>query len=269
MKILAGRREDILRRKADYEARLEEYNKKSKEQSDRFRKAEQDVLEPVRSEVLDRLSKYSALSFDVRAKRNWSSRGRGEGIEVRVECDEHRKFEDDSALSWDYTVSLNADGEVTSETGSWSGLKATTKEQLTSLRQTVDALEELNNMDWKSLLDKTMPDYKDYYDPDLRKPDREDFEEELKAADLEELVGQNKFIEVEPFESSGYRGPIYLKLIRETPSQYEVMIAPQYVVDEGRLAEFNESHSKYTQRVRKSSVKPKIRNGETHIVDIS
>lgn len=255
MKITASRKDDILKRKAQYEAELAEYEAAEAEDHRRLNEAEDAIIAPIEEFLESELSNYPALHFDVRVERGYRSQNQG-GVQVRILCNQHMHFNDDIALAWEYSVSLDADGNVQKESSSWSGLSAVTAEQMESLKQTVAALEWLNSIDWKSIIDVKMPKYKDYFDPNRKRPEREDFESQLQEAELEEYIGTNTFIKCQNWgESCPYRGDVWIQLLRETPSQYECRIISDWVFrdrsDLGDVVELG-----YVQRVRKTSVKP-------------
>lgn len=258
MRITAGKREDILRRKAEYDAQVAEYDARNKAARQKMRDDEQAAVAPLKEKLESDLSMWDTLEFDVRVERDWglgsSDSAKGDTLEVHVNCNEHRKFNDNVALSWSYHVKLRG-GEIQAETSSWSGMKATTREQLDSLRETLYALEYLNRLDWKKLLATTLPDVMSYYKDVGKRPERQDFDAELMQAEVEELIGTNKIIRVKPWESAPYRGDMYLKIMSETASQYKVIIIPAYTVESGRAEQFLAEHT-YENRVRKSSVRP-------------
>lgn len=258
-KITADKREDILKRKAEYEAKLAEYEADRDERDRKFDTAEYDVMNPIKERLESDLSVFNLLQFVVRVERYY----RGKGVRVSIQCDEDRN-EDSVALAWSYDVSLTKDGEVKRESSSWSGMSAVTPEQVASLKQTVEAVEYLLNLDWASLLDVTLPEYSDYYAGALPEPKRENFDAELREAELERYIGTDTLILVNNFESSGYHGKeVYVRIIRETPSQYICNIFHPY-----ELSSFEEQGRKledrYTQRVKKSNIVPVVKDG--HLV---
>lgn len=267
MKITASRKDEILQRKAKYEEDLAAYNARHDESDRRYTAALNDVMNPVQQYLERKLSRYSALQFDVRVNTNYKF-GRGtEGLRVDINCNDRVKFEDTVALAWSFAVELDSDGNVLKSTSSWSGLKATTEEQLTSLRQTLAALEWLNDADWSEILDKTLPNFYDYYDRNDKRPEREDFDQQLKEAEIEEMIGENKAILVTNWgESCPYRvGQVYVQILGETPSQYRISCVPSYRYfnrsDDDAKQKAIESFATgngYECRVRKSSI---------HVVD--
>ena len=261
MKITSSRKDDILKRKAQYEADYAAYQERQKASDKAYREAEDAIINPIREYLERKLSRYSALKFEIDVRRGWEIRG----VDIFIRCNERNKFDEDVALAWSYDVTLNKDGTVNRKSSSWSGLSATTEAQMNSLRQTVSALEWLNDVDWADLMDVTMPDYGDYYDRNDKRPERADFERELLEAELEELVGTDTLIKVHNWESSSYKGKyVWLKLLRETPSMYNAIIIGDWVMGgvlkgyEDHKAQLRDALSReWNQiRVRKSSVKP-------------
>lgn len=168
------------------------------------------------------LKDYSLLRFDVTADYDY----RNDKVRVRVKCNEPSKREND-ALSWNFNVRLDKDGQVAKESSSWSGLKACTQEQLDSLQQCVDALVTLNGLDWAVLLDKAMPDAKEYFKRETEERNlgaRPNFREQLIEASLEECVGQDILVLGSAGENSGYRtgAEVYYLITGQSPKQYQV-----------------------------------------------
>lgn len=266
MKITCNRRDDILKRKAEYEADYNSRKARHDEQQDAYYRAERDVAELVESEVRSRLDAFRALQFDIRADRGrWGSGG----MMIRIQCNENNKFDDDVALSWSYNVEMGKEGNVTKESSSWSGLKATTEAQMESLVQTVEALKYLNSVDWSVVLNKQMPKYKDYVtesDPQYDK-DKPNFERELFEADLEEAIGANAIVKGKAGEPSGFRNgiEIYYMIHKETPAQYAVSEALGYRVDaiiaeQGKEAGIASVRDGYQYRIKKDKFAELVSN---------
>lgn len=223
MKITAGKREDILRQRDEWDAENQRRESRRQEQSKQFRQAMWEVMEPVKQEVETYLKEYPALTFEVTAESDY----RSDKIRVRIRCNDPNHFDDNVALSWNFDVGLDTEGNVLKESGSWSGLKACTETQLESLKQSVDALVMLNQLDWKMLLDKVMPEHKDYFKtPEGEQPlgQRPNFKEQLIEAAVEECVGQDILVLGSAGENSGYRtgADIYYLITSQSPKQYQV-----------------------------------------------
>lgn len=257
MKITSSRKDDILKRKAEYEQQLAEYEERQEAAGQAMAEAEEQIVGPIRDFLEQRLSTYSTLHFDVSVGRG---RFHVNGVQVNIRCNERDIFEENSALSWNYNVALDKDGNVVKESSSWSGLKATTAEQMKSLRQTVSALEFLNDIDWNSLINVDMPKFYDYYDRDDERPQRPNFEQEMNEAELEDIIGKNKAVKIKNWgESCPYRGNVYVRITKESPSQYQVDMVGAGWNDNASQEDIVDAFSRgsyRSQRVRKSNVVP-------------
>ena len=230
MKILAKKRDDILRDKAAYEAdkakRHAEYNK----QQEAYAEARYQVMSDIKSAVESELGNYvDEVRIDIQV---WDN------IEVTVDNGDNPFGP--SALSWNWGVKLDRDGNVVKDSGSWSGLSAVTLEQIQDLRNTADILEVLNNIDWKTLLNTKVLDYKDYVtmkDPSFEKPER-NYDAELKAADIEDIVGdENAAVFVGTALPDYFRGTEYVVLTKETPKRFNVVVFPESQLDRWKTGE--------------------------------
>ena len=228
MKILAKKRDDILRDKAAYEEDKARRQSQFDAQEQAWDDARHQVMDDVRSAVKSELGNHAdevKISVDA-----WDS------IEVRV--DNGDKPFGPHALSWNWSVKLDADGDVVKDSGSWSGLSAVTVEQIQDLRNTVDILEILNNTDWKTLLNTKVPDYKDYItmtNPSYEKPER-NYDAELKEADIEDIVGDaNAAVFVGNALPDYFRGNEYVTLLKETPKRFNVYVFHEGDIDDWKL----------------------------------
>lgn len=264
MKITANRKEEVLRRKAEYDAAMKAYNDDWETRRRNYQAAEREVLNPIEDTLNAELSKFSLLQFDVSADFNFGSL-----VEVRISCNEHSKFDDSVALAWSYEALLDpSTGELKRNTSSWSGMQATTRAQLDSLKQSVDALEYLLTVDWASLLNVQQPDYDKYFEGRLARPEHQDFKSELIEAELAECVGTNTLVKVHNFDSSGYGGrTVYVRIVRETPSQYVVNVLTEWTIENIRSGQ-SSLDNRYEQRVKKSKLDPVIENGELVTITI-
>ena len=261
MKITATKKEDILRRKAEYE---EDYNRRKAQHDEelhKFKEAQYAVADPVKEELEKLFAKYPSLHPIIEVDP-WGRFGSG-GMSARIRVNDNEKFHDDIALAWDYSAYIDKDGQVKRETSSWSGMQAVTAEQLVNLEQTLGALKELSTLDWKGLLDRALPEYKDYVttrDPSFER-DKPDFNKELKEAELEELVGQRKMVEVKPFQTSWYydsrfRNPdtIFVAIVKDSGSQYTIKECPKSAFKRGEAKRYFDADSMH--RVKKDSIVP-------------
>lgn len=241
--------------KADKQAWLDRQarNKAKKDAAYKdYNKARYGVLEPIKDYLEKELSKFDKLEFNINVS-DWY----GEGIEVRINCNDRKLSSEDTALAWNYQAALSSEGEVKKETGSWSGLKACTEEQLDSLRQTVSALETLNAMDWASLLKVTLPDYRDYAPTDLEDETKDyDFDDELNVQQVRELMGTGKAIRVKNYhDDNRWARDIYIAPVRETAKKFEVRTLSAYYIDNGSDPKEVFAQNKWTEPVMKSKIK--------------
>lgn len=247
MKITCTKRDDILKRKSEYEAdrasRQSKYDSQYKallaEEEKREDKLRNDVIVAIGDTSLD-------LEIDVR--------GRFENTyEIRV-SDENDKFNEDKALSWDWKVYLDKNGDVKKESSSWSGMNAVTSKNISNLKEIVRVLEILNNIDFKMLLEEiTPPNYQDYItDRNPKYETAPDFDRELMEADIEDCIGTRKGIL--GTGSKFYRGKVYHFIQRETPSSYNIWDIPAYYVEKNDVSlsdlfeKYNDSGSNYNMR---------------------
>jgi hypothetical protein len=235
---LEDKRSDILAArdawKKDFDTRKAQYNA----QEDKYEEAQKVIAKELEQLVKDEIGDTSlVLEFDVRPYGSYGAKS----YNVSIKANEWQKFDSDRALSWNWGCSLDSEGNVIKESGSWSGLNATTKEQLDDLRETLRVLDVLNNMDWKTILDDAnvrRPKAKDYFT--MKDPDYEtipDFGKQLKTASIEDAIGQDILVKGRPIKL-GSRGNSYYLIHKQTPKQTSVTEISAYNVqkaqEEGR-----------------------------------
>lgn len=259
--VTAGRREDIIKQRDAWDADFNTKKAQHETELQSWRNAIYDSVKSAQDYLEKELGKFSALSFDisvdptgkyVSGRRDWVA-------QVRIMCNERDHFAPENALSWNFDVYLDESGNPVKETGSWSGLKATTAQQLESLKQTLDALTFLNNVDWPTVLNLKVPEYTEYvHTEDPSRSTRPNFEQQLMEVDLADLVGADKVVKVENWEGSGYRGKYaWVQLVRETPNGYIVRVRGDWSDSDVRSWLRRAIDQNFaTQRMRKSSLKP-------------
>ena len=250
MRIIASRKDDIIRRRDEYDSAYNAKKSAYESEVDSWYQAQNDRLAPIKTYVEELLAPFDALTFDVRVEYTFRDM-----VRVSVQCNEYNKFEDNVALSWNYDAMLGSDGEVKKETGSWSGLKATTEAQLESLEQTLKALQALNAVNWSEVLNVGMPDFKDFVKSEHpNRSDRPDFEQELLEADIEECIGADVLIAAK--HPSGRKAGKYFMITRQTPKQYSVIELMAYELNmwrnEGTVAENIEKRKNWVHNTAKS-----------------
>lgn len=236
MKILCSKKEDILRRKAEFEEEYEKKKHRHDRQTHEYRSATVAVQESVKDQILKAIGE-TPINLDVRVRESFYRDD--VALEVYIAADENDVHGEHKALSWSWATRLDKDGNVVNETGSWSGLNATTAEQLDSLRETLRVLEILNQFDWAGVLKdagQRYPKYDDYVntkDPRYEM-ERPNFESELFDVDLEEALNEGKLVKGTDPAGRG-RGEYWYHIIKINPKTYNVAAIPGYAVDPERL----------------------------------
>lgn len=260
MKITSNRREDILKRKAEYEEDVARRVAQVEKEEREFRDAEDAVTNPVKAMLADIAAKYPRLDVEIRVERG--GRFGDHGIRVEIHVNDRDVHDTSKSLSWNYDAYIN-DGEVVRETGSWSGLNAVTPEQLEHLEQSVAFLKELANLDWMGILNKDMPKYKDYLKTDDPRYDRNkpDFDAELDQVEIEDIIGQRKMIEVKPFSTSWYYSDrlrtnpnVFVAILKDSGSQYTIIECPKRSFENGEGSKYFDANNYH--RVKKEAIKP-------------
>jgi len=219
--VYATKADDLRSAQAQYDAELAELTSKYEEQEDNWRTAA--VLEEKETEqaVIDRIGPTD-LDLRVRANSRWRN-----GFEVTIDA------KGSKALRWEIEIILNDDGTIAKKSNSWSGLEATTKEQVEELKESVRVIEKINNIDWSAILHTSEVEYDDYVDDETRsamydkKKNRPDFEQDIVVAELEDLIGTDTWVKLkgsptEQFGHSYHQYTYWAKIKKVTPAQFLV-----------------------------------------------
>lgn len=151
-----------------------------------------------------------------------------EGYHVHIDNGDN-PYKEGQALSWNVDVNLDPDGKVKFDTSSWSGLNATDDSHIADLRRTVEILDTIQHMDWKSILDRVGPKWEDY----VKTPEPEDPSKQFAIEDamdrLSESIGQTiLFKGLNPMK--GKYDSMWYKITSEGPSTYSAKyLSPYYV----------------------------------------
>lgn len=223
----ASRRDEILQRKANYEQRKANNEAIRREQYNNYSKAESEVFAEVEDIIRQELGdNIGELNIRINSKFDTCLEvqiGNGNGGPRRGE---------NASLTWSWTAYLDKNGQIKKESSSWSGLEATTLAQIEDLKQCVQQLEIINNMDWVQILDVSLPNWEDYItDEGIEDLGPEiDFNRELMEADIEEAIGQN--ILVKSHEGRAWKNDVYFRINRDSGSQYAITEVPAVYVDQ-------------------------------------
>ena len=136
----------------------------------------------------------------------------------------------DAPLRWRYKAYFNREKVLKRETSSWTGINATTKEDIEYLRKTLDIIEFLNDYDLETALSVERPSYKDYFDDSVKYASRPS-DSDLKHAYMSDLIGTDTWLYAE-LDSKDFYGIKYLvKFLSETPKRYNLEIKATYGYD--------------------------------------
>ena len=137
--------------------------------------------------------------------------------EIRVDYGEHRVSDESLPLKWRWSFKIDSKGRTSRESSSWSGLNATTSDHIAQLRQSVNALEALSNLDDERLVKlafQNVPAYDEYV---TQKVDNVD-ETSYVYKKLDALAGEDVFVAGE----ENWYGRYYYKIVKDTGKQYAV-----------------------------------------------
>ena len=213
-------------KQADRLAKMEQYNTQKAQRDleiSAWDRQTEMIEDSIISAVRDGLGQYAGgLNIKV------DMYGRN-GYQVRIDNrdDPHKEGQ---ALSWRVAVNLDRDGNVEFDTSSWSGLNAMDKRHIADLRRTAEILDALQHMDWKSILDKVVPEWEDY----VKTPEPEDPSKQFAIEDamdkISNSIGDTILIQgLNPIK--GKYDSVWYKFTSEGPSTYSAKYLSIYYVD--------------------------------------
>ena len=254
--IKASRADDLRKQRDEWDANFKKHNDIARSQEKEFRKAQADMERAIAEELKSDLDKFYLLDFDVRVSANARHiRDRKfKNVEVRIDCNQNRVKDESASLSWHYTAKPDKNGNSAKETGSWSGLSATTEQQLKSLDQSVAAIHLLSTIDWGKFLDRDVPYYDDYVTEEVpSKSDRPDFETQIAEEELADYVGKRVLVkgkagQNDKFYLSGVS--VWYHIEKVTPKFYSVEPVTDHDFDRFVYRQDN-NIAPYLERIRK------------------
>lgn len=247
MKNELTRKETLIKARDEWDAANVEQNAKYEAQYAEFRKAQKEIFDGIKNQVLTALK---TVNLNLGVEVDTAFNMRQNDIRVCVGSNNNRVHAENKALSWSWEVSLKDDGSVDKKSSSWSGLQATTEEQIESLYQTADALYILNGLDWLDIFNVTLPDWKDYITEKSSIGERPKFEADIRAAEIAELIGTNTLIKGSPSGGKSRATAWYL-VISETPKQFKVAELANYSVQENYLQERKQTLAQAVEQSKK------------------
>ena len=234
-KITAATRDELLKSRQEYDAESKKYQDQKDEGLERW----EDTLHEQKTALEKQISDViGSTSLELRIKVDpWGGIGE-DNWAVYVEANENNKFSETVALSWHWSAKIDGrSGEVVKDSGSWSGLKAITPEQISDLEESVRIIKILNNMDWKAILSSPKAHYSEFVSDELndviqqRRKDRPNFEGDLETATIEGAIA-NGNIAFELEQDSYYKGHVGIIPTGITDKFIKGYIFPISYVDE-------------------------------------
>lgn len=235
MKITANRLDDLRKAREEYDAETKRLNDQSEANAERWRSDTYDKQEQLEKSISDMIG-ATTLNLEIRVDPWGRSFGDHNTWGINVRANENDKFNDNVALAWNWEAYLDNDGNIKKDSGSWSGLKAVTPEQIADLEESVRIIKMLNNMDWETILRSPKPSYEDYVDRDLnqklrdRKTNRPDFDKDIQAEELVSYVGTNTAVQLSSDEY--YNGKVGILLTGMTDKFLKGYIFPWSLTQE-------------------------------------
>ena len=224
------KKEALIKARDEWDTRNAEQRARHERQYTEFRNKQNEIFGNIEKQVRAALNAIT-LNLEVTVDTGFRMRG---GVQVHVKSNDDRVHAEDKALSWSWDVSRDEDASISKSSSSWSGLQATNLEQVESLRQTVNALEILNTLDWSAILNVQLPEYSEYVTEKSSIGERPNFEVDIRAAEITELIGRNTLIKGNSSNGKGYYKAWYL-IIDETPKQFKVAELTEYSIQESYL----------------------------------
>ena len=219
------------------------------------------LMENIETEIKNELSDLDTTNLLIQANPYGARFGSDFRTEIRFTYGE--RSDNKISLKWDAEFSLDNDGNVKKETGSWSGLEATTPELLNDLKNSVKIIERIVNMNWQDIIldaEAKRPNRKDYVKKS--RPDRgtrPDFEQQIVAAEIEDAIQTGKLIKGNSVPALGYRYTTrgYYKIWSETPKRFNISFIPERYIENRNVEEYAkyiERELAYTQQVNKDNL---------------
>lgn len=209
----ANARDQVLEKKAKYDEEYDRMNADYEADKAKYYEVLQNIKNNIEQTIVTLIGNTSLnLTIDVRPSYD-------EGFDVDIN-NGNNPF-DGQALSWRYRCYLAKDGSIKKETGSWSGLEATTSKQIENLKESVRVLEILNNIDWQAILSEKQPNFEDY----IKHPypgQRQSFDKELSEATIQDAIEDNLAIKGYGYKYYNTNVPVVYRILSKSDKQYTV-----------------------------------------------
>ena len=124
---MTTRKETLIQARNEWDARSIEQKAKHDAQYAEFRNAQNQIFDGIKNQILAALNGIQ-LNLKVVVDTGYSLNENS--VRVYVKSNDDREHATDKALSWTWEVSLDKDSTINKKSSSWSGLQATTTEQI-------------------------------------------------------------------------------------------------------------------------------------------
>ena len=219
------RKNALIEARNEWDARNAEQKAKYEAQYSVFRAKMREVLGAVEQQVIESIGE-TKLNLEIKAESGYR---RTLSVSINNEQDRNEA----NALRWNLDASLDENGTLKLETNSWSGLSVTTTEQARSLTETARTLETLVSLDWEKMLNVELPEWEDHVTEKSSIGTRPNFEADIRAAEVAELIGTNTLIKGK--QANGYK--TWFLIISESSKQFKVATISDLDTKAERLAE--------------------------------
>lgn len=246
--ISAGRKEDLLKEKAEWKMKYDARNQLYKDQEQNYDNARWNWIDNLVSIITKQFQSYidKLPGLKITADRSWGS------VQVNFNYEDRwGESRDNKSLLWSYEVSLKDNGEIKKESNSWSGFQAVTPAQIDDLLNSANFLKAIVDFDWAPVLEEaksSMPKYSQYvgvknpnYDEEYKDPG---YDKMIREAEVEEATQSGKWI-----KSIGQYGyPQWYFIVSETPKYYNVVRVSE--TDLRRVGPDSQYYPEYAKRIK-------------------
>ena len=252
MKITSSRLDDVRMEKEAYERDYTEKLARYDQEYSSYWNAQREILDNIEAALLQQINARTSQEIEVSATQDYSYRYPQESyVKVRVKA-EDRAW----PLQWTWEASISPDtGEVVKESNSYSGIEATTPENIRLLRESLDVMDYLvNKVDWNTLLHTQLPNKSDYIKS--KQPERRNFDKAEADALIADCIGEPILVKC-AVTGDTYIKDSWVKFISQTSLFYNVItISSSYSAEDLEDNYAEASKYSYPQRISKTKIQP-------------
>lgn len=248
--------EDIKKARDKWEADRAANKKATSAEHAKYNEALDEVLNGVKQQLVNNLSKFNLLNFDVNVRMGFHK----DQIQVDISCNDHMSSDDVKGLSsWRYSARIDyQSGKIIRDTTSSTNFKGTTDEDVEALLQTAQACKYLNSVDWETLLHTKTPDWKTYHPTEEDTSPRPNFEQQILEEEVKDAIANKTLLHGTALENFGYLSNSngWYLILKETPKMYVAGYIPDFSIEVDNLDRDDAVAyaSKYYQRIRKDTL---------------